>query len=181
MGKTADGAVWLSEEMLSPYNYWNFWRNTEDKDVIRFLRLFTYLPEKEIIELEKLEGSQINQAKIILANEATSMCHGKEQSLQAEETSKQTFLSGTYGDSLTTVEIPKNKIAKGLPIFLILKKAFNLSSGAEARRLLRSGGAKLNDKVITEETLLVNISDADENGIIKLSIGKKRHNLIKIV
>ena len=181
MGKTADGAVWLSEEMLSPYNYWNFWRNTEDKDVIRFLRLFTYLPEKEIIELEKLKGSQINQAKIILANEATSMCHGKEQSLQAEATSKQTFLSGSYGNSLTTVEIPKNEISKGLPVFLILKRAFNLSSGAEARRLLRSGGAKLNDKVVTEETLLVKTSDTDENGIIKLSIGKKRHNLIKIV
>tara|TARA_Y100000590_G_C15737109_1_gene1018958 strand:+ start:1 stop:1092 length:1092 start_codon:yes stop_codon:yes gene_type:complete len=180
MGKTAEGAIWLSEDMTSPYNYWNYWRNTHDDDVPMFLRIFTDLKEDEIIKLEKLQDSEINDAKVILANEATKMCHGAEKALESEKTSFSTFVEGEYGNSLPTLIVKKREIESGIPIFELIKRAFNLSSGGEARRILRSGSVKMNDEKIKIETYTVLIDNFDANGIIKLSIGKKRHSLIRL-
>tara|TARA_B100000686_G_C16662139_1_gene901547 strand:- start:659 stop:1324 length:666 start_codon:yes stop_codon:yes gene_type:complete len=180
MGKTAEGAIWLSEDMTSPYNYWNYWRNTHDNDVPRFLRIFTDLKEDEIVKLEKLKDSEINDAKVILANEATKMCHGLEKALESEKTSYSTFVEGEYGNSLPTLVINKREIESGIPIFELIKRAFKLSSGSEARRILRSGNAKMNDEKIESETYTILNENFDTKGIIKLSIGKKRHSLIRL-
>ena len=180
MGKTAQGAIWLNEDMLSAYDYWQFWRNTEDADVGRFLRLFTELEIEEIEKLEKLEGAEINQAKIVLANEATKLCHGEKAAKMAEETAKKTFEEGTSGDSLPVVEIDKSKLDAGIPAFTIFKDAGLASSGGEARRLIKQGGAKVNDEKVESEEQPISSSDI-KDGSIKLSAGKKRHALVKAV
>ncbi len=180
MGKTAAGAVWLNAEMLSPYDYWQYWRNAEDADVGRFLRLFTELPEDEIRALESLEGAGINEAKKVLANEATALCHGREAAAAAAETARRTFEEGALGDQLPTVEIPRARFQDGIAAFELFRLAGLASSNGEARRLIKGGGARLNDAVIADEMRNVGVSDLGD-GILKLSAGKKRHALVKIV
>ncbi|HQT46725.1 MAG: tyrosine--tRNA ligase [Acidocella sp. 20-63-7] len=175
MGKSAAGAVWLSAEKLSPYHYWQFWRNTEDADVGRFLKLFTDLPLDEIARLEALGGAQINDAKIILATEATALAHGRAAAAEAAETARKVFAEGGAVEGLPSVEVPAAEFGAGQPAFALFVRAGLAASNGEARRLIRGGGARLNDVVIAEEGQV--IAPAAE---IKLSAGKKQHVLVKI-
>ncbi|WP_297442589.1 tyrosine--tRNA ligase [Acidocella sp.] len=170
MGKSASGAVWLSAEKLSPYQYWQFWRNTEDADVGRFLRLFTDLALDEIARLEELGGAEINQAKIVLATEATALCHGRVAAEEAAETARKLFTEGVAAGSLPSITIPAAEFGEGMPAFALLVKAGLAASNGEARRLIRGGGARLDDVVITDEALIV-APKAEQ----KLSSGKKHH------
>ena len=178
MGKTAQGAVWLNADRLSAWDYWQFWRNTEDADVGRFLRLFTELPLDEIARLEALEGAGINEAKKVLANEATRLAHGEQAALEAAETAKRTFEQGMAADSLPTITLPQAELAAGLPAFALFARAGLAASNGEARRLIKGGGAKVNDETVTEETALIGVANL-KDGAIKLTAGKKRHLLIK--
>ncbi|NQV57859.1 MAG: tyrosine--tRNA ligase, partial [Rhodospirillales bacterium] len=180
MGKTAEGAVWLDEDQVSPYQFWQYWRDTEDADVGRFLRLFTELPLAEIERLEKLEGAEINEAKKILASEVTSLCHGATAASLAKATAKETFERGGAGDDLPSVEISGADLRVGIPAFELFKLGGLSNSNGEARRLIKGGGARLNDKVVADETQMISIEDADDGGVIKLSAGKKRHALIRV-
>lgn len=179
MGKTADGAVWLNAEQVSPYDYWQYWRNSEDADVGRFLRLFTDLPLDDIAELERLEGAGINEAKMVLANEATRLCHGAEAAVSAAETARRTFADGNTGDDLPTIEVDKSELAAGIPAFELFRLAALAASNGEARRLIKGGGGRLNNAVIANETQPITASDTDSSGVIKLSAGKKRHALVR--
>jgi tyrosyl-tRNA synthetase len=179
MGKTAQGAVWLNAEALSPYDYWQYWRNTADADVARFLRLFTDLPEDEIARLESLQGEELNEAKKVLANEATALCHGSAAARNAAETARRTFEEGAVGAGLPTIEIPRGELEKGMPAFEILRRAGLAASKGEARKLIRGGGARLNDVAFASETQPVTLEDVGEGGVIKLSAGKKRHALVR--
>ena len=181
MEKTAAGAVWLNSDMLSPYSYWQFWRNTEDKDVGRFLRLFTDLPIKDIVKLEALEGSELNDAKKTLADTVTALCHGEDAAKKSRMTAQQTFEQGTKASGLPTIDLPGTELDAGIIIFELFCRAGLSDSNGEARRLIRGGGARLNDNIISDETLMVSATDADPNGLIKLSAGKKRHVLIRII
>lgn len=181
MGKTADGAVWLNEERLPAYDYWQFWRNTEDADVGRFLRLFTDLPLDEIARLEALQDADINEAKKILALEATALCRGRAAAEKAAETARLTFEQGSTSAGLPGVEIASAALKAGIPAFELWRRAGLAASGGDARRLIKGGGAKLNDAVVQDETLSVTLNDLGANGMIKLSAGKKRHVLIKPV
>ncbi len=181
MGKSADGAVWLNADMLSPYDYWQYWRNTEDADVGRFLRLFTELSNDEIIRLESLEGVEINQAKKVLANEATMMCHGLDAARHAEETARKTFEEGTMGDDLPSINVASADLNAGIAAFELLRQAGLASSNGDSRRLIKGGGAKLNDVRIDSEMQPITSSDLNAEGMIKLSAGKKRHALVKAV
>ena len=180
MGKTASGAVWLDAEMLSPYAYWQFWRNAEDADVGRFLRLFTELPEEEIARLEALEGAELNAAKIILADAATRLCHGEQAQREAAATAATTFGEKGAGEALPTIEIDRTALAAGVPVFELFRQAGLASSNTEARRLIRGGGGRLNNEPVTDEMRLVGTADADADGRIKLSAGKKRHALVVV-
>ena len=180
MGKTAAGAVWLNEEMLSPYDYWQYWRNTDDADVGRFLRLFTELPDEEIAQLEKLRGSEINDAKKILASEATRLCHGDDAASAASETARQTFEQGTSGENLPTSSVNRHEMSNGVTVVELLQRTGLAASGGEARRLIRGGGGRVNDSVVADEKATVTDSDADGDGVIKLSAGRKRHALVRI-
>jgi tyrosyl-tRNA synthetase len=181
MGKTAQGAIWLSEDRVSPYDYWQFWRNTEDKDVGRFLRLFTEITIDEIEKLERLDGAEINQAKIVLANAATTICHGQDAAKEAEETARKTFEQGGFGDSLPVIELPKSELAEGVPAFKLLTLSGLAESGKAAKRLVQGGGAKINDAAIADEMRLITLSDINAEGVIKLSSGKKKHAIVKAV
>ncbi len=181
MGKTAEGAVWLNEDMLSAYDYWQYWRNTEDADVGRFLRLFTELPLDEIGRLEALEGEEINDAKKVLADAATALCRGGEAAREAAETARKTFEEGTQGDALPTMHVPRADLEQGIPAFELFKRAGLAKSNAEARRLIKGGGGRLNDASLDNETRAVTIDDLNAEGVIKLSAGKKRHALVKAV
>ena len=178
MGKTANGAVWLNADMLSPYDYWQYWRNTEDADVGRFMRLFTELPLKEIAEIEKLEGAEINEAKVKLASEATRMCHGSEAASAAEETARRTFVEGGSGDNLPRIKIDSARLLNGVPLYELMREAGLAKSNGEARRLIKGGGGRLNDTVITKETASAKREDLNAEGVLKLSAGRKRHVLI---
>lgn len=180
MGKTANGAVWLNDDRLSAYDFWQFWRNTEDADVGRFLRLFTELPLDEIARLEALEGAEINEAKKVLAFEATKLCHGADAAVDAAETARRTFEEGATAEGLPTVEIPQAQLAAGLPAYEALRLAGLAASNGEARRLIKGGGARLNDAVISDENATLSPADLTD-GVIKLSAGKKRHTLLKPV
>ena len=180
MGKTANGAVWLNDDRLSPYDFWQFWRNTEDADVGRFLRLFTELPLDEIARLESLEGAEINEAKKVLAFEATKLCHGEAAANEAAETARRTFEEGATAEGLPTVEIPHAQLTAGLPAYEALRVAGLAASNGEARRLIKGGGARLNDAVISDENQALSPADLAD-GVIKLSAGKKRHALLKPV
>jgi tyrosyl-tRNA synthetase len=178
MGKTAKGAVWLTAERTSPFDYWQFWRNTEDADVGRFLKLFTDLPLEEIARLEALSGSEINEAKKILATEATALAHGRDAALAAAETARRAFEEGAAVDTLPTVTVPAAELAAGIPAFALLVQAGMAATNGEARRLIRGGGARLNDVAFTEEAQIVSASDL-RDGALKLSAGKKQHKLIR--
>jgi tyrosyl-tRNA synthetase len=180
MGKTAQGAVWLNAERLSPFDYWQFWRNTEDADVGRFLRLFTDLAEDEIQRLEAAGGAQINEAKKILATEATALCHGREAANAAAETARRVFEEGSIGGELPVIELPRAALEKGMPAFEAFAKAGLAASNGEARRLIKGGGGRVNDKPIATETRKISLADLSE-GVVKLSAGKKRHALLKPV
>ena len=178
MGKTARGAVWLNEERLSPYDYWQFWRNTADKDVGRFLRLFTELPLSEIQRLERLEGQELNDAKKVLADAATTLCHGEAAAANAAEVARRTFEEGTAASGLPTLEIPEAELRAGLPAFELFRRAGLAESNAEARRLVRGKGARLNDEIIEVEDVRIT-SDDLRDGMLKLSAGRKRHVLVR--
>ncbi len=179
MGKTAEGAVWLNADMLSPYDYWQYWRNTEDADVGRFLRLFTEMPLEEIEELEKLEGAELNEAKKTLATAVTTLCHGEKAAVEAAETARKTFEEGGSGDDLPSIDVPKRDLENGVPAFELLCRAGLAKSKSEARRLIRSGGGRVNDVAIKDETQTVGIGDVSDEGFVKLSAGKKRHALVR--
>ena len=178
MGKTAQGAMWLTEDRLSPYAYWQFWRNTEDADVGRFLRLFTDLPLDEIARLEALGGADINEAKKILANEATALAHGREKSAAAAETARLAFEVGAAAESLPSVDVPQAELEAGVPAFRLFTIAGLAASNGEARRLIRGGGARVNDVAVAEEGHVVSLADM-RDGAIKLSAGRKQHRLVR--
>jgi tyrosyl-tRNA synthetase len=179
MGKTAAGAVWLNAERLSPYDYWQYWRNTEDADVGRFLKLFTDLPLDEIAELEKAEGAGINDVKIRLATEATALCHGHDAAEAAAETARKTFVQGTIAVDLPTLEVSAEELADGLGILDALTRAGLTQSNGDARRQIKGGAIRVNDEKIADERLTLT-ADALADGVIKLSMGKKRHALVKV-
>ena len=184
MGKTAAGAVWLDPERLSPYEYWQYWRNAEDADVGRFLRLFTELPLDEIGRLEALGGAEINEAKAVLATEATALCHGREAARAAAETARRTFApdappGAAFADGLPAIEIPRARLDAGVPVYDLLREAGLARSNSEARRLIRGGGARVNDEPVTEETGTVGSDDLTAEGVVKLSAGRKRHALVR--
>lgn len=182
MGKTASGAIWLNEDRLSAYDYYQFWRNTEDADVGKFLRLFTELEEAEISKLESLPGAEINEAKKVLAFEATRLCRSEEEAVKSAETARQTFEQGELAADLPTVEIPQADLAgEGLFAYEIFCVAGLTASNGEARRLIKGGGGKVNDKGLPSDVAKITAADADAEGLIKLSAGKKRHVLLKLV
>ncbi|MGH7047874.1 MAG: tyrosine--tRNA ligase [Stellaceae bacterium] len=181
MGKTARGALWLNAERLSPYEYWQFWRNTEDADVGRFLRLFTELPPAEIARLEALEGSEINEAKKTLATEATALAHGKQEALAAAETARSVFEVGGLASQLPMFAVQREVLAAGVPAFEIFADAQLVASKGDARRLIRGGGARVNDRPVKTETEPVSLADLDADGYIRLSAGRKRHILVRPV
>lgn len=181
MGKTAAGAVWLNAEQLSPYDYWQYWRNTEDADVGRFLRLFTELPLDEIARLENLEGQDINEAKKVLADEATRMCHGIDAARAAHETAQKTFEQGQLGGDLPNFDIPKAELEAGIATFAALVKVGFCKSNGEARRFVKGGGARINDTQVKDENQPVTTADLNDDGVVKVSAGKKRHALLRAV
>ena len=179
MGKTASGAVWLNPDMLSPYDYWQYWRNTEDADVERFLKLFTELPLKEIDKLSKLEGAELNEAKKTLATEATALLHGREAADRAETTARATFEQGKIAETLPTFELPRAELEKGVGLLSANVRVGFVPSTSEARRQIKGGALKVNDKPVTDEKRLLTLADLTPEGVIKLSLGKKRHALIR--
>ena len=181
MGKTASGAVWLNADMLSPYDYWQYWRNSEDADVDRFLKLFTELPLDEIAKLAKLKGAELNEAKKILATEATALVHGRDAADRAAETARTTFEKGEIAQSLPTLEVPRADLEKGLGVLNASILAGFVQSTGEARRQIKGGGIKVNDEPVSNERQLLTPSDLTPDGVIKLSLGKKRHALIRPV
>jgi len=181
MGKTAAGAVWLNEQQLSAYDYWQFWRNTEDADVPRFLKLFTVLPIDEIGKLSALGGAEINEAKKALATEATALVHGREKAEAAAATARKTFEQGTLASDLPTVEISRADLDAGLGVLTAFVKAGLVASNGEARRQIQGGGLKVNDEAVASDKAVLKSSDAAAGGVIKLSLGKKKHVLLKPV
>ena len=181
MGKTAAGAVWLNPDLLSPYDYWQFWRNTEDADVGRFLRLFTTLPMSEVGRLEALGGAEVNEAKKVLATEATALLHGREAAEAAAETARKTFEQGTLAESLPTVEVPAAVLDAGLGVLTAFGPEYArlVPSTSEARRQVKGGGLRVNDAAVTDERAVLRGSDLTAEGVIKLSFGKKRHVLLR--
>ena len=179
MGKTADGAVWLNGDMLSAYDYWQFWRNTDDADVGRFLRLFTELPLDEIERLDSLRDEEINEAKRILANEATDLCHGPEASRTAAETARDTFEGGGSSGNLPGIDVPRAELSAGVAAFELFHRAGLCPSRGEARRLIKGGGGRINDVAVGDETQPVTLEHLRAEGSIKLSAGRKRHALVR--
>jgi tyrosyl-tRNA synthetase len=178
MGKTAAGAVWLNADLVSPYDYWQYWRNTEDGDVSRFLKLFTVLPLDEIGRLAALQGSEINEAKKVLATEATALVHGRSAANAAADTSRRTFEEGTHAENLPTVEIATADMAN-LGVLAAFVRAGLVASNGEARRQIKGGGLKVNDTTVTDEKMVLTPAALTPEGVIKLSLGKKRHVLLK--
>lgn len=179
MGKSASGAIWLNKEKLSPYDYWQYWRNVEDKDVGKFLKLFTDLSLQEITKLEALKDAEINEAKKILATEVTKLCHGEDHAKQALQTAEKTFEQNKLSDDLPTVHVEKQQLESGIPLFEAFKISGLCQSNGEARRLIRGGGAKVNDQSQQDENKKIDLNDCHDDGVIKLSFGKKKHVLIK--
>jgi tyrosyl-tRNA synthetase len=181
MGKTAQGAVWLNEEALSAYDYWQFWRNTEDADVERFLKLFTKLPLGEIARLAALQGAEINEAKKVLATEATALVHGQEAAEASRETAEQAFEQGQTAEGLPTVEVKRADLEAGLGVLAAFVAGGLAASNGEARRHVKGGAVRVNDKVVNDERAVLSIDQVTEDGVIKLSMGKKRHVLLRPV
>lgn len=180
MGKTAEGAVWLEADLVSPYDYWQFWRNAEDGDVGRFMKLFTTLPLDEIERYSALSGAELNEAKKRLATEATAMLHGREAAEKAAETARRTFEEGTLAENLPTVTIDRQGLADGVGLLSLMVTAGLATSNSEARRHVKGGAVRINDAPVTDERLIVSAADF-EDGVMKLSLGRKRHLLVKPV
>ncbi|WP_375631146.1 MULTISPECIES: tyrosine--tRNA ligase [unclassified Bartonella] len=181
MGKSLNGAVWLNADKLSPYQFWQYWRNTEDADVTRFLKLYTPLPMDEILKLSLLQGTEINEAKKILATEITAMLHGRVLADAAAETARKTFEEKTLGENLPTVEINASELKKGVGLLTLLVQAGLARSNSEARRHVQGGGVRVNDQIIEDETHLIIEGDVSAEGTVKLSFGKKKHVVMKPV
>lgn len=181
MGKSLSGAVWLNADMLSPYDFWQFWRNTEDADVSRFLKLYTTLPMDEIKRLSVLQGSEINDVKKILATEVTAMLHGREAAEKAADIARKTFEEGALSHDLPKVEIKADELKSGIGLLTLLVQAGLAKSNGEARRHVQGGGVRVNDTPVSNESLLIGESDVNSDGVVKLSFGKKKHVLIKPV
>jgi tyrosyl-tRNA synthetase len=181
MGKTAQGAVWLNEAQFSAYDFWQYWRNTEDADVARFLKIFTTLPLDEIEKLAALQGSEINEAKKILATQATALLHGREKADAAAETARKTFEQGTLAEDLPTIEVPEADIRNELGILAAFVSSGLVKSNGEARRQIQGGGLRVNDQPVADEKAKLRQSDVTSDGVIKLSLGRKRHVLLKPV
>jgi tyrosyl-tRNA synthetase len=179
MGKTAQGAVWLNADAFTPYDFWQYWRNTEDADVGKFLRLFTTMPITEIIRLEALQGADINEAKKVLATEATALLHGRDAALIAQATAQKTFEEGGTSASLPTISLPASEIADRLGVLSAFVKAGLVPSNGEARRQIQSGGLRVNDVLVTDPNHALTLADVTQDGAIKLSFGKKKHVLIR--
>lgn len=180
MGKSANGAVWLNEEKLSNWEFWQYWRNTEDADVGRFLRLFTELPLDEIARLEALQGAEINEAKKVLAGEVTRLARGEAAAAEAAETARKTFEEGALAENLPTVVVPTAELEAGIPAFALFLRAGLAASNGEARRLIQQGGGKVNDVVVKDAQAPLSSADL-RDGVVKLTAGKKRHALVKAV
>ncbi len=181
MGKTAAGAVWLNADLVSPYDYWQFWRNTEDGDVERFLKLFTILPLGEIARLAALKGNEINEAKKILATEATALIHGRAAADESANTAKTTFEEGALSANLPSIEVKRDELEKGIGVLNAHVLAGLVASTSEARRQVKGGGLKVNDITVEDEKMLLTSKHLTPEGVIKLSLGKKRHVLLKPV
>ena len=179
MGKTAKGAVWLNADQFSPYDFWQYWRNTEDADVVKFLKLFTTLPMREINKLAALRGAEINEAKKALADAATTLLHGADAARQAAETARQTFEEGAIAQNLPTIEIPHGELEAGSGVLTLFVKAGLVASNGEARRQIKGGGLRVNDAAVTDEKMMLSKVNLTPEGVIKLSLGKKRHVLVK--
>jgi tyrosyl-tRNA synthetase len=179
MGKTASGAVWLNADMKSPYEYWQFWRNTEDADVPRFMKLFTTLPLAEIDKLAGLKGAEINEAKKVLADAATTLLHGADAARQAADTARQTFEEGVVAENLPTVDVSRSELDAGIGVLAAFVKAGLVASNGEARRQIKGGGLRVNDVAVSDEKMVLAPADLTPEGVVKLSLGKKRHVLLK--
>ncbi len=181
MGKSLSGAVWLNPDMLSAYDFWQYWRNTEDADVERFLKLYTTLPLPEIAKLAALGGSEINEAKKVLATEITAVLHGRVAAEQAAETARKTFEEGSVSDDLPTVTVPQSTLDAGVGILSLFVTAGLAASNGEARRHVQGGAVKVNDRPVSDERLQLTAADLADNGAIKLSLGKKKHVLVRAI
>jgi tyrosyl-tRNA synthetase len=181
MGKTAAGAVWLNADLVSPYDYWQYWRNTEDGDVSRFLKLFTVLPLDEIGRLAALQGSEINEAKKVLATEATALVHGRAAAEEAAATARTTFEEGGLGANLPTVEVPRGEVSSGLGVLAAFVKAGLAASNGEVRRAIANNAILVNDVRVTSDKAVIGEADVTPEGVVKLSLGRKRHVLLKPV
>ena len=179
MGKTAQGAVWLNADQFSPYGFWQYWRNVEDADVVKFLKLFTVLPMDEITRLAALHGGEINDAKKVLATEATALLHGRDAANIASETARQTFEEGAIAESLPTVEISPGELDAGVGVLAMFVKAGLVASNGEARRQIKGGGLRVNDAAVSDEKMILNAANLTPEGVIKLSMGKKKHVLLR--
>ena len=178
MGKTEKGAIWLDKKLLPSYDYWQFWRNADDRDVLKFLKMFTDLPLNKI---EKLKNENINKLKIILANETTAMLHGKSAAVKAEKTAKVTFETGGSGSDLPEIKIKKNELENGIKILDLLSSNNIMSSKSEARRAIKSKALKINNEILNEENKIIQLNDFNNEKVLKISFGKKKHYLLKII
>src|SRR6201746_1630963 len=179
MGKTAQGAVWLNADEFSPYDFWQYWRNVEDGDVVRFLKLFTILPMDEIARLAALQGAEINEAKKALADAATALLHGADAAKTAAETARQTFEEGAIAENLPTIEISRGEFEAGIGVLALFVKAGLVASNGEARRQIKGGGLRVNDVAVTDEKMTLSPANLTPEGVIKLSLGRKRHVLLR--
>ena len=177
MGKTEKGAIWLDSKLLSSYDYWQFWRNTDDRDVLQFIKMFTDL---EIKKIEEIKSKDINYLKIVLANEATSMLHGKDAAKKAEQTAKSTFENKSFGGDLPTINLKKEKINNGINIIDLVITSNLLTSKSEVRRMIKNKGIKVNNETVEDEKLNISLDNFNKNNFLKLSHGKKKHVIIKI-
>ncbi|MGJ7038212.1 tyrosyl-tRNA synthetase [Shinella sp. BE166] len=179
MGKSLSGAVWLNPDMLSAYDFWQYWRNTEDADVSRFLKLYTTLPMDEIARLSALGGAEINEVKKILATEVTAMLHGREAAEQAAETARKTFEEGAIAENLPTIDVTASELTAGIGLLNLIVKAGLATSNGEARRHVQGGAVRINDAAVSDERRMIGTSDVSADGVVKLSLGKKKHILIR--
>jgi tyrosyl-tRNA synthetase len=180
MGKSASGAVWLNADMLSPYEFWQYWRNTEDADVGRFLKLYTTLPMDEIARLEALGGAEINEAKKVLANAVTGILHGEAAALEASETARKTFEEGALSDNLPTIEVPAGEFDAGMGLLTLYVRAGLAASNSEVRRHVQGGAVRVNDQPVADEKRILGPADL-VSGVVKLSLGRKKHVLLRPV
>jgi tyrosyl-tRNA synthetase len=180
MGKTASGAVWLDPGMLSPYDFWQYWRNTEDADVARFLKLYTTLPLDEVARLAALGGAEVNEAKKVLATEITAMLHGRETAEEAAETARKTFEEGVTADNLPSIDLPRADLEAGIGILALFVRAGLAASNGEARRHIQGGAVRLNDQPVSDDRRTVTPEDLPSEGLLKLSLGKKKHILVRV-